>query len=173
MQRVAMPYIIRAKEINSMQSASPSVGTADGLVRRLRRLTGLQVVLLSTQFLIGMLVNFYVTVPGQHPGANGEYFSGVFKGVVWALGHAVIALRLHVAIGLALAVVGLTLIWQAVRSRQRVWILTALVGGFGIFVAGFNGASFMNYGHDFSSLLMSIGFLIAALGYGYGAYLAR
>jgi hypothetical protein len=65
------------------------------------------------------------------------------------------------------------LIWQALRSHRRVWIVTALVGGFGIFVAGFNGASFMNYGHDFSSLLMSIGFLMAALGYGYGAYLAR
>lgn len=37
--------------------------------------------------------------------------------------------------------------------------------------AGFNGASFINYGHDFSSLLMSVGFLLALVSYLVGLYL--
>jgi hypothetical protein len=157
-----------------MRDVSSTTTHADDDGRSLRRLTGVQVALLATQYLIGMVVNLFVTVPRQHPGTNaGEYFSGVAQGVIWALGNATGFLRLHVVMGLLLAIFALALIWQAVRSRRRAWIVTSLVGGFGIFVAGFNGASFMNYNHDFSSLLMSIGFLISALGYGGGAYLTR
>jgi hypothetical protein len=43
-----------------------------------------------------------------------------------------------------------------------------VLGFIGILAAGFNGASFLNYGQDFSSLLMAVGFLLAAISYTIG-----
>lgn len=141
------------------------------LTRRYRWSLALILVLLATEFLIGIVVNLFVTVPDQHPGTNApEYFSGVAEGVFWALGNAVAGLRLHVIVGLLLFLTSIWLLVLAIASRRRGRIVVTIVGLLGIMAAGFNGASFMNYGHDFSSLLMAIGFLLAAIAYviGYG-----
>jgi hypothetical protein len=51
------------------------------------------------------------------------------------------------------------------------WLLLLLALLF-IIGAGFNGASFLNYVHDFSSLFMSLGFAIALATLVVGLYLA-
>jgi hypothetical protein len=56
-----------------------------------------------------------------------------------------------------LVVLALVLVVLAVRARRRAWVVAALIGAFGVIGAGFNGGSLLNDGHDFSSLLMSIG----------------
>ena len=141
---------------------------------RLRTLTAIILVLLAAQFLIGMLVNLFVQVPAVHPGANApEYFSGVVQGVAWALLHAPLWLQLHAIVGLLLFIASLLLIGFAIVARQRAWIILSIIGLFGIMAGGFNGASFMNYGHDFSSLLMSIGLLLAAIPYIIGLSLSH
>lgn len=133
---------------------------------RLCMLTVVILVLLAAQFLVGMLVNLFVQVPAVHPGANApEYFSGVVQGVAWALLHAPLWLQVHSILGLLLFIASLVLIGLAIAVRLRAWIIISVIGLFGIMAGGFNGASFMNYGHDFSSLLMSIGFLLAAIPY--------
>jgi hypothetical protein len=140
----------------------------------LRRLGITTFFLLAVQFLAGMLANLFVTVPARHPGRDApEYFSGVAKGVWWALGNASGFLQLHVLIGLLLGIASIVFLVLAIRARQRGWIVTAIFGFIGVFAAGFNGASFMNYGHDFSSLLMSLGFLVALLSYSIGLYVMR
>ena len=141
---------------------------------RLRVLTVIILVLLAAQFLVGMLVNLYVQVPTTHPGANSsEYFSGVAQGVAWALLHAPLWLQIHTIVGLLLFIASIILIAFAITARSRAWIILSIIGLFGIVAGGFNGASFMNYGHDFSSLLMSLGFLLAAIPYVIGLSLAR
>jgi hypothetical protein len=141
---------------------------------RLRTLTAIILVLLAAQFLIGMLVNLFVQVPAVHPGSNApEYFSGVALGVVWAMLHAPLWLQLHAIVGLLLFIASLLLIGFAIAARRRAWIILSIIGLFGIMAGGFNGASFMNYGHDFSSLLMSIGLLLAAIPYIIGLSLSR
>ena len=136
---------------------------------RLRTITVIILVLLAVQFLVGMLVNLFVQVPSVHPGANApEYFSGVVQGVAWALLHAQLWLQIHAIVGLLLFLASLILIGFAIAARRRAWIIVSVLGLLGIMAAGFNGASFMNYGHDFSSLLMSIGFLLAAVPYTIG-----
>ena len=141
---------------------------------RLRTLTAIILVLLAAQFLVGMLVNLFVQVPAVHPGANApEYFSGVVLGVAWALLHAPLWLQLHAIVGLLLFIASLLLIGLAIAARRRAWIILSIIGLFGIMAGGFNGASFMNYGHDFSSLLMSIGLLLAAIPYIIGLSLSR
>jgi len=137
-------------------------------------INGLILLLLAAQFLIGMVVNLFVTVPSAHPGANASnYFSGVVQGVAWALIHAPLGLLLHVIVGLLLFLGSIILIVFAIASRSRAWIIISVVGLIGIVAAGFNGASFMNYNFDVSSLLMSIGFLLAAIAYTIGFSLAR
>jgi hypothetical protein len=141
---------------------------------RLRVLTVIILVLLAAQFLVGMLVNLFVQVPTAHPGANApEYFSGVVQGVVWALLHAPLWLQVHTIVGLLLFIASIMLIAFAIAARRRAWIILSIIGLFGIMAGGFNGASFMNYGHDFSSLLMSLGFLLAAIPYVIGLSLSR
>lgn len=141
------------------------------LSRRYRLSLTAILALLGLQFLLGMLANLFVTVPTAHPGAHApEYFSGVARDVVWSLGNAVAVLRLHVIVGLLLFLAALWLLALAIASRRRGRIIVAAVGLFAIWAAGMNGASFMNYYEDFSSLIMAIGFLVAAVAYviGYG-----
>ena len=141
---------------------------------RLRTLTAIILVLLAAQFLVGMLVNLFEQVPAVHPGANApEYFSGVVQGVAWALLHAPLWLQVHSILGLLLFLAALILIGFAIAARWRAWIIISVIGLFGIMAGGFNGASFMNYGHDFSSLLMSLGFLLATIPYVIGLSLSR
>ena len=158
-----------------MQSASQS--TSSGIVTTptkktassLRTIDAILLILLAAQFLIGMLVNLFVQVPAVHPGANApEYFTGVAQGVVWALFNPQWELLIHVVMGLLLFILSIVLLVLAIVSRRGAWITVSVLGFIGIMAAGFNGASFMNYGHDFSSLLMAIGFLLAAISYTVG-----
>jgi hypothetical protein len=155
-------------------SAGASGAMARVAARWLRPLAASALLLLAIQFLIGMLVNLFVIVPDQHPGTNApEYFSGVARGVWWALGNGGWELQLHVVIGLLLALASIALIVLAIALRRRSWVIASILGWVGVFAAGFNGASFMNYGHEFSSLLMAIGFLLALISYALGLYYTR
>ncbi|MGH2497903.1 MAG: hypothetical protein ACRDIV_24645 [Ktedonobacteraceae bacterium] len=157
-----------------MQSTATREVTKKTSYRALRIFTLIILLLLAAQFLVGMLVNLFVVVPTNHPGAHpSEYFSGVVTGVLWVLGNGTLWLRLHAIIGFALLLSSLILIGLAIASRRRAWIISSIVGLLGIVAAGFNGASFLNYGENFSSLLMSIGFLVAVIPYMIGVYVTR
>jgi len=147
------------------KTASPGIATRtpEGI---LHTLSGITLLLLAAQFLIGMVVNLYVQIPSVHPGTRtSNYFQGVGQGVVWVLGQGSLSLVVHAALGLILALISIFLIGFAIAARKRVWIFLSVAGWIGIVGAGFNGVSFLNYGHDFSSLLMSVGFLLAMISY--------
>jgi len=74
----------------------------------------------------------------------------------------------HAAVGLLLVLASFILVGLSIAARQRAWMFLSLIGWIGVVGAGFNGASFLNYGHDFSSLLMSVGFLLATICYTIG-----
>lgn len=141
----------------------------------LRVITAITLILLAAQFLVGIVVNLYVVVPNSHPGAYpSNYFVGVMQAEIWALGHAPQWLLFHVIVGLALFLGSLIMLGLAIASRRASWIVLSIFGLIGIMGAGFNGASFMNYGgQGFSSLLMSVGFLLAAICYVIGFAIAR
>lgn len=140
----------------------------------LRTVAAITLLLLAIQFLIGMVANLFIQVPNVHPGTgSSNYFVGVVQGVAWALVHSELWLLLHVVVGLLLGIAAFTLLGLAIASRQRAWIVTSILGWIGVIGAGFNGASFLNYGHNFSSLLMSIGFLLAVVSYAIGFYITR
>jgi hypothetical protein len=138
---------------------------------RLRGLTIFILILLAAQFLLGMAVNLFVTIPSNHPGANPpEYFSGVVQSVQWAVTSpsSPFWLLMHASVGLLLVVLTIVLLIAAIVARKGGWIAIAIIGFIGVLGAGFNGGSFLNYNQNFSSMLMSVGFILAMVTYSIG-----
>jgi hypothetical protein len=112
--------------------------------------------LLLVQYLLGMVVNLYVDLPGHHPGAGAsDYFSGAAAGLAWLISNGPAWAAAHAALGMALAAFALAamvLAWQRSGTAGRA---ASVAGALAVIGAGFNGTSFINYGHDFSSLIMA------------------
>ncbi len=132
----------------------------------LRPLTFLTILLLEVELLIGIVVNLYVQISAVHPGANAsQYFLGVVQGVGWALTSGPMALLAHAVLGLFLTLAASIVVGCAIAARRPSCIRCSILGWMMVVGAGFNGASFLNYGHDFSSMLMSSQAVIAMTAY--------
>jgi hypothetical protein len=124
---------------------------------RLRRPVLGAILAVLAQAGIGMVVNLYASIPAQHPGAHpSSYFTGSARSVVWAISHGALALAIHATLGIVVVVFAIAVALSAVRGSTRavkIWLILAagLVIG-----AGFNGASFLDFNHDTSSLLMAL-----------------
>jgi hypothetical protein len=113
--------------------------------------------ILIAQTGVGMVVNLYVTIPGRHPGAQpGSYFGGSLRGVAWAIGHGAPALAIHASLGLGIVAIALWLAIHAIGRRSG-WVgATSVFAAFLVIGAGFNGASFLDFNDNVSSLLMAL-----------------
>ncbi len=112
---------------------------------------------LLVQASVGMTVNLDLSVPAGHPGAHpSDYLTGSYHSVVWAIGHGRAALAVHAALGLALLALALAAAVLAVRQATRPVAALTVLGGLLVLGAGFNGASFLDFGHDTSSLVMAL-----------------
>jgi hypothetical protein len=121
---------------------------------------------LVVQFLVGVSLNLYVTIPTHHPGAgSGPYLSGAVSGVLWSFTSGLPLLIVHVVIGAVLLLSGIELVVHSVRAGRRGAVWLAAVGLTAIVFAGFNGASFLKYNLNISSMLMSVGFAVAVVCY--------
>jgi hypothetical protein len=131
--------------------------------------------MLLAQFLLGMVVNLWVTIPDHHPGFRpAEYFSGSAQSVTWAIAQSgLIWLIVHAALGLVLVLLALALLVMAIAARRGSWIAVAGVGLLGVLGGGFNGASNLDYHEDFSSMLMSGGMALAMGSYLVGLYITH
>jgi hypothetical protein len=111
--------------------------------------------LLLIQYLLGMAVNIYVALPARHPGAGAtNYLAGAASGVAWVIPHGPAWAAAHAAYGLALLLAALASI-TLTRGHSRAAIATSVLGALAILGAAFNGASFLNYEHAFSSMIMA------------------
>jgi hypothetical protein len=129
--------------------------------------------LLLIQYLLGMVVNVYVVLPGRHPGAGaGNYFSGGADGLAWLISDGPGWAAAHAALGMALAVAALAAVVVTWRAGGNAGRTVVVVGALAIIGAGFNGVSFLDYGRAFSSMIMAGLWALALACYLAGAVLA-
>jgi hypothetical protein len=90
---------------------------------RAARLLGVNVAacaLLLIQYLLGMVVNVYVVLPGRPSGAGAsDYFTGAVSGLDWVISDRPGWAAAHAAFGLALALAALASIALARRQDGR------------------------------------------------------
>jgi hypothetical protein len=130
--------------------------------------------LLAFQFLAGMVVNLYYEIPKVHAGANAsEYFRGVIQVIEWGMTRTVWSLEAHIIMGLLIVVTATLIVGFSIVAMWRGWIIAAVCGWVATLGAAFNGASFLMYGHDFSSLIMAACFLTAGISYSAGLFIQR
>jgi hypothetical protein len=128
--------------------------------------------LLVIQYLLGMVANLYVTLPDHHPGSGARnYFTGVTSGLAWVISHGPGWAAAHAALGLALVLAAFAVLALTWKQGGRLATGLAALGAAAILGAGFNGASFLNYGHDFSSMIMAGLWALALTSYLTGLYL--
>ena len=128
-------------------------------------------ILVLIQAALGMVVNLYAQIPDHHPGAQpANYFSGSYHSVAWALGHGTGSLAAHAGFGLLLILVTIVVAIRSVRARRSVAVLGVLAALL-VIGAGFNGASFLDFNKNLSSLIMALLALAALLCYGVMLYL--
>jgi hypothetical protein len=130
-------------------------------------------ILLLIQYLLGMAVNLAVVLPEHHPGAAASnYFAGVVSGLGWVISSGPAWVAAHAAFGLALVVAALAAIALTWRAGSRAARVLAVLGLLLIIGAGFNGASFLNYGNAVSSFIMAALWALATACYVTGAVLS-
>ena len=129
--------------------------------------------LLLVQYLLGMVVNVYVVLPGRHPGANAsDYFSGAVAGLGWLITGGPAWAAAHAAFGMAIVAAAIAAVAFAWRRGGTAARATSVVGALAVIGAGFNGASFVDYGQSFSSMIMAGLWALALVCYLTGALLA-
>jgi predicted exporter len=115
------------------------------------------VLLVLVQAAVGIVVNLYVAIPARHPGAHpGNYLSGSLHSIGWAIAHGAVALAIHATLGIALVVVVLGVAIHAWRLGGRAIAILCTIAALLVIGAGFNGASFLDFNHDASSLVMAL-----------------
>ena len=72
--------------------------------------TLIMIAALLAQFVLGMAVNLFVTIPAHHPGASpNNYFVGAGHSVGWVITSGLLPLAAHVILGILLIVTGFVL----------------------------------------------------------------
>ena len=146
------------------ESTARTAGTAGpaGLAR-VRRASLVALVLVVAEYVIGMYVSLYSTVPLADHG----------HGLGAAIGNGPVMLSIHAVTGLLLGLGALGVLWQAVRSRRPAVITWSAAGVCALAMAAVAGAGFTNTGDRSASMAMSVLTAVALLCYAANIYLVR
>ena len=118
---------------------------------------------LGVQFLFGMYVNLFVSLP-MHATAPMSPM-GSMGGMMNMAGTSPL-IMIHVLWGLGLAAGGFIVGLGALAARRTQLVAAAGVGWLAILVAGWGGLQFLMAGqHDAMSYTMAVGWLVAMLAY--------
>lgn len=135
----------------------------------MRRLLAITLLLLILQFVFGVVTRLYVTIPANHPGSNGGgYFGQSQHSASWALANSQPWLQAHTGLGLLLVLLALVILAVSIVTLQGRLVLVALLGLIGVGGGGVAGLAFLDFGQRLDTLLMSVGFAVAAAAYTLG-----
>lgn len=149
---------LRAETPARTSSTAATVGLA-----RVRRGSLITLVLVVAEYVIGMYVNLYTTIPAADHGQD--------VGAVIANGPMM--LSIHAVAGLLLGLGALGTAWQAVRSRRPAVIAWSAAGLVALAGAAAAGAGFTSTGDRAGSMAMSVLTGVALLCYTANIYLVR
>jgi len=130
-------------------------------VSRLRRAGVSAVVLLLIEYVVGIGVNLYVTVPR----ADQRHGLGT------ALARGPAAISVHIVVGLLLLVAAVGLLVQAVLARLPAVAAASAIGLLAIGGAVFAGTDFVSSARPAASMTMAVLTGVAVLSYVVGIYL--
>ena len=115
---------------------------------------------LIVQFVLGISVNLYVTLPtAGHPGHASWFGNGAL-------------LALHASLGMFLVLAAIFVLVRAIMARNRTLVATSAAGLAAILVAFFFGSSYTDKLTNGYSLGMAIAFAVALTCYAIGLYAA-
>ncbi len=146
----------------AQQDRPPDSRLARSQASRLTALRGASMgasVMLIAQYVLGIWVNLYVSVPAADKGA------GFAAAIGRALANGPAALAVHAALGLLLVVTGISAVVRAILARHRAVIVTSPIGLVAIIGAGSGGAAFVGNGKDGASFAMAWLTALAMLSY--------
>jgi len=129
----------------------------------LRRLGLTLIFLCLVQYLLGMQLNLFVSIPTSHPGSSGsDYFVRAFQSVLWGLSpHRSTVLASHAGLGILILLLSLWLALATFRAPGAGLRVISTLGLLAVLAAGFNGASFLAYHQAISSMIMAASFAVA------------
>jgi len=150
----------------SLEADSPSrtlsvSAPAPASLARLRRASLAVVVLLLAEYVLGMYVNLYVTVPAADHGHS----------VGSAISNGPVILSAHAVIGLLLGLSALAVLLLSVIARRPSVIAFSVVGLIALAVASMAGSSFTSSGQAAESMAMSVMTGVGLLCYAANLYL--
>lgn len=126
---------------------------------------------LALQFILGMILNMFVSLPAKHPGQSGNYFvrSGHSFGWAITLGGGV-TLFLHVIIAIGLLLGSAAFIVRAAKAHSKLWLWVSSIGFVGIITAFSHGLAFLDFNNDVDSFIMAMGYIVATIAYVSGIF---
>jgi hypothetical protein len=131
----------------------------------IRRMAFSTVCLILIQAGTGMAANLYVRVP-NHPGSDPtNYFTGSVDSIAWVLSNGAVVLIIHVVFGFVLAVLVVSTLIRIVKLKRPSLNAWTTIGALFVIGAGFNGASFLDFTNNISSLIMAVLGFASALCY--------
>lgn len=143
------------------QAAAPSSIQRTGSRQAgVRRASLIILILVITQFGLGMGINLYVTLPAAgHPGHGSFFGNGLL-------------LALHSTLGVLLLLSAIFVLVQAIRARIATLIVTSAAGLEAILLAAFFGSMFTSTLSNGYSLGMALATAVALACYAVGLYAA-
>jgi hypothetical protein len=118
--------------------------------------------MLALEYLLGIVTTLFVAFPEN--AAEDE---------LWKFAMTQPILIVHMILALLIVFAGALLVWKAFASRHADWKKASLIGFIAVLIAEGSGAHFIAVQVDLYSTIMSTGFLVAFITYGWGLYRAK
>jgi len=141
-------------------AAKPARTTAAAALSRLRRGSLAAVVFVMAEYVIGMYVSLYVTVPAADRG----------RSLSTAISAGPALLSVHAVVGLLLGLAALGVFVQSIIARHRIVVALSAVALLALAFASVAGAGFVRTGATSASMAMSVLTGIALLCYAVNLY---
>ncbi len=104
--------------------------------------------ILLIQFVLGMWINLFITIPQNHSGVDATNFVvGLFQSAVWAISHGGLVVAIHVVLGLTVVTFHpvLGILPLSVQYGPRGSVLAGAAAAFLAPGAAVSGAAYLTY----------------------------